>query len=182
VNYIIRKYEEEWEPLPDNPALEFSQLGRVRNAKTKEEMEVTDCTASEFALQVFDRRQAEVAMTARRGGVKALGDLREALLEQLEAVDEAVALLTFDVGIEPVSARTTSSIYDFAVEEARQLGEAIRNFKDRDPVSDMTRSEKLARLRSLRMTFGEEIDRASQLNAFDPIFLKETAPCACVYP
>ena len=184
-----RAYER-WEtvedPRADLSAFEVSSLGRVRRCEDRRMLKVQKVRGREnkphvsiwanryphkrvihsLVARAFGETQAQVADAAVQG-LQGLLDLRDELEEKLELVEEAIGLVAFGrdpllyVGPlnEPPSPRP--SIEAVAMEEARILGEALRDFRDSDPFSEMTREEKCNRLARLRAVYGRGIEQAS---------------------
>jgi hypothetical protein len=122
-----------------------------------------------MVTQIFGSVQADVAILAVNGGLDNLLDVRTEMLEKIEVMDQAITLLAlpelkpaFEKKVRPVTMR------DFALREAAELGASLRHFPGVDPVTHMTRPEKLSRLRRLRGAYGAVIDDAAQVPLLTP--------------
>lgn len=184
----IRALEESWEYIVDDavPGLqryEVSNLGRVRNPKGR----VIKPTASSvrrgkprvrlfagkhrycrsiraLVARAFTPTHAELAVLAVTGGLDELLVVREDLQEKLSEIDAFIGILAFGGDAPKVPTLDGNrSLRQFAIQEAAELGVAIRCFVDADPKTDMTRAEKVSRLARLRASYGPDIDQASKI-------------------
>lgn len=195
---------EGWGPVEDElwPELsiyEVSSLGRVRVIATGDQIEPTKESLvkedpevrlkipssntyqprriADLVAEAFGQLQVPVAVQAVLHGLDGLQVLREELLETMAAVDAAIGVVALTQHAEnsavPSSPRT---MLDYALVEASSLGSVLRSYLDVDPISTMTRSEKLSRLFRLRAAYGPVIDEASQLPLADISLIAEAFP------
>lgn len=182
---------EQWEPVVDEsvPALsryDVSNLGRVRSPsgkilkpsnssirRGKPQVRLYAHSRKHFRTvrglvsSVYGPISAELAVLSIIGGLEALLTERDRHLEFLEVIDQFVSLVLSEEGQKPIP--EGMSVRDFALQEAHVLGKVLRGYTGtsglEDPITGMTREEKLSRLACLRHTFGSEIERAAGLDS-----------------
>jgi hypothetical protein len=186
------------EDCPELSAFAVSCLGRVRQVDT-EALVLIDRGAEEdeeptvglvvggqkhvrkihdLVEEAFGLVQAPIAVAVAMYGLDGLVSLREEMQESITAVDAAIGVLTFNrsVPVNNVVPQHPTSLRDYALTEASALGDAVRSFLDVDPISEMTREEKLGRLFRLRAAYGPVIDEASQLPLHDTPLITAAFP------